>query len=548
MLKSLSGAPSPQALRRFSLVITLLVACLAVIKLLGWYFDYEPLTRPIRDIPPLVPTTALILLIYSGVLLAQAWMKYRYIAYLLRLLIVGVIVLGALMLTGYVYPESHVYLGALLNPSGISFLAPGVSSPQTAVITILFGLALLCSTTAKRCFSNFSEWLMLIVLILLVGILFGYAQQEHVFYSYQQGIGISLITATAFALLVWVFLLSSGCGFLFAVLNRESYGGELMRWVMLLSVWFPLVVAWLSCFIGNEFLTQVQMQVVIASVVFSFIVLLARYLALRLDAQEQQRQRADDEIRTLQYNLLHMNRVSTMSEMTTGIAHEINQPLTAIKNFVAVGHNLSKSAETQIDPRFTGVIDNIDAQVMRIAAIIRSIRQLVQKRPPARKQVDIRHLVNDLMALISIESQQENIAVRVDIADDLPDVCIDEVQIQQCLLNLLRNAIEAMKETPPAERMIDVRIAVSEQQSQQTSQTLSVEVSDRGHGIPKEKIDGIFDYFVSGKDEKINMGLGLSLCQSIIRAHDGDIHVTSEPGKGTTFMFTLPLVSVEGDD
>lgn len=240
---------------------------------------------------------------------------------------------------------------------------------------------------------------------------------------------------------------------------------------------------------------------------------------------------AEEEARQRQNELIHVSRLSTMGEMATGIAHELNQPLSAIVNFAnGCARRLRLDIGSKDD--LLGAMRQISDQANRAGEIIKRMRGMVTREQPVRQEVDINELVNDVCALVAYDRRKLEIAIERRLSDVPLSVRVDAVQIEQVLLNLLRNAFDALAENLPNRRRLTIRTGIS------PGGAVFVSVRDNGVGVKPEDINRLFDPFFTTK--KTGMGMGLSISQTILLEHKGKIRVDSLPGKGTTFTVELP--------
>jgi two-component system sensor histidine kinase TtrS len=248
-----------------------------------------------------------------------------------------------------------------------------------------------------------------------------------------------------------------------------------------------------------------------------------------------ERKQAEEEARQHQLELAHVGRLSTMGEMAFGMAHELNQPLTAI---AANAHACIRMLEsgTAERERCADVMERIAAQAERAGEIIRQLRGLARKDQPERRSTDINALVREVAVLFEPEARRAGVSVRMDLQDRLPEVPVQPIQIEQVILNLARNAIEAMLDTPEGKRSLTIATGL-----EPTGTALEVSVRDTGPGLDETLIREIFNPFVTTKPRGI--GLGLSISLRIIEAHAGNLEVKSPPGRGAVFRFTLPLTT-----
>ena len=235
----------------------------------------------------------------------------------------------------------------------------------------------------------------------------------------------------------------------------------------------------------------------------------------------------------LQSELLHVNRLNEMGEVAANLAHEVSQPLAAIMNFTQAVQHVLQREERQDTPLLKGLLEKIEAQAVRATDIVKRLRAFVERRDIERQAEDMRVIVEEALGLANIESRNRSVRAILELSSDPVLVNVDRVQIQQVLVNFIRNAADAMADL--ADREITIK-SVRTDESQ-----VHVTVSDIGSGIAPQVADQLFKPFVTTK--KQGMGVGLSICKSIIENHDGEIGFRANQPHGTTFFFTLPLVS-----
>jgi two-component system sensor kinase FixL len=249
-----------------------------------------------------------------------------------------------------------------------------------------------------------------------------------------------------------------------------------------------------------------------------------------------ERQGTERRLQELQSELLHSSRLSTMGQMASALAHELNQPLTAVINYAQASRRLAgtgASAETLLP-----VIEKAAAQANRAGQIIRRLRDFLEKGDTERRLEDINKVVEEATALALVGVKDTGVMARLDIGRTLPPVMIDKIQIQQVVLNLVRNAIEAMERAPRRELLVATSAA--------PGGGVETAVIDSGPGLAPEVAAQLFQPFVSTK--RTGMGLGLSICRSIIEGHGGKLTATPHPPGGTAFRFTLPAAEDDDDD
>lgn len=245
------------------------------------------------------------------------------------------------------------------------------------------------------------------------------------------------------------------------------------------------------------------------------------------------RRRAEDEARQMQDRIAHYGRISTMGEMAAGIAHEVNQPLTAIATYAQACQRLIASGNAE-QGDISAALEQISAQALRAGEVIRRLRSFVKNREVRREPIEANRLLEDVQTLAQTDARHHGVRIRLEPAADVPQVKADAVQIQQVILNLLRNSIDAMQDIPEAQREIVLRTQVDPEGD------VEFMVADRGTGVDPSALAELFNPFFSTKPG--GTGLGLSISRSIVRAHGGKLWCSANPGGGARFFFTLPAV------
>jgi len=244
------------------------------------------------------------------------------------------------------------------------------------------------------------------------------------------------------------------------------------------------------------------------------------------------RRRAEDEARVLQERLTHFSRLSTMGEMAAGLAHEINQPLSAIATYAQACQRLIRQPDHEIED-VLAALEQINAQALRAGEVIRRLRNFVKNREVKREPVNCARLLEDLSTLAETDARLHNIRLRIDCREPLPTVYADPIQLQQVVLNLVRNAIDAMSDAPEDQR--EVVLTTREAADGE----VEITVADRGTGLAPEATEHLFNPFFTTKAS--GTGLGLAISRSIVRAHGGRLWHTPNDGCGVRFHFTLPV-------
>jgi two-component system, LuxR family, sensor kinase FixL len=248
-----------------------------------------------------------------------------------------------------------------------------------------------------------------------------------------------------------------------------------------------------------------------------------------------ERQEAERRIQDLQAELLHASRLSVMGQMASTMAHELNQPLTAVMNYLEAGRQLIATGMGGPE-RVSEMMEKAIAQAQRAGEVIRQLRGFVSKGEAERRIQNLNQLIEEALALALVGARQRGVRASLELDHTLPPVLVDHVQIQQVVLNLVRNAVEAMEEVERRELTIGTR-AIPEQGMAE------VIVADTGPGIAPELADRLFQPFVTTK--ATGMGLGLSICREIVEAHHGRLSAAQKSSGGTVFRVTLPIASPE---
>jgi signal transduction histidine kinase len=243
----------------------------------------------------------------------------------------------------------------------------------------------------------------------------------------------------------------------------------------------------------------------------------------------QDRKRAEE----LQAELAHTNRVSTMGELVASISHELAQPLTVTTANAKASLRWLQRNPPEVTEARKGTEKIIEAGALA-SEIINRLRSLYKKAPPKRELVAINEVGGEMVLLLRGEANEHAVSIRTDLAADLPKITADRVQLQQVLMNLMLNGIEAMKETGG--------ILTVKSQLREDGQ-IEISVNDTGPGLPVGKADKIFDAFFTTKPQ--GSGMGLAISKSIVESHRGRIWANGDGGSGATFHFTLPAAPAE---
>jgi C4-dicarboxylate-specific signal transduction histidine kinase len=267
-------------------------------------------------------------------------------------------------------------------------------------------------------------------------------------------------------------------------------------------------------------------------------------LSNALTAANQERQEAEaalrdseQRLRELQFELLHTSRLSTIGQMAAALAHELNQPLGAATNFLSAAQLALKAARPDSSARALARIEKAAEQTVRAGAILGRLRDYIAHGETEKQIVTASRLLEDAIALTLVGTRDPDLKVRFDFSPDERPILADRVQIQQVVFNLARNAMEATEGMSPREIVVATRVGANAQ--------LEVSVADTGPGLPKDP-EAVFRPFRTTKPD--GMGIGLSVCRTIVEAHGGRLWAENRPGGGAVFRFTVPIAVSEDAD
>ena len=240
----------------------------------------------------------------------------------------------------------------------------------------------------------------------------------------------------------------------------------------------------------------------------------------------------EEQVRQLEEQLLHADRLVILGELTAGIAHEINQPLTAIAAYADAGKSI---VERRVEDRredMLSICERIGEQSRRAAEVVQRLRKLVRSGTVAKGRHDINQIIDNVLLLFEYEFRRTNTTLDFQPSQTLEKLYVDEVQIQQILVNLVKNSLDAIAESGREKGKVDIRVT-------QTANEALISVSDNGGGVPEADRGRLFESFFTTKARGV--GLGLSICRSIAAAHGGNLQYSAEEEGGSTFTLSLPL-------
>jgi C4-dicarboxylate-specific signal transduction histidine kinase len=257
---------------------------------------------------------------------------------------------------------------------------------------------------------------------------------------------------------------------------------------------------------------------------------------LKLKAEIAEREHSDLRLHDLRLELFHAARLSEAGQMTAALAHELNQPLTAATNSVNAARRLLAKGDQQTIGTVREIMEEAAADTMRAGHIVRRLRDFVIRREAEMKEESVKSIVKEACAFALIGAKASRVRVNLRFDPNASQVLADRVQIQQVLVNLLRNSIEAMADSKRREIAVATALINAE--------TVEIAVADTGTGLAKGVAEHLFEPFVSTKHN--GMGLGLSICRSIVEAHGGQLRGGPNPHGGAIFRFTLATASRTG--
>jgi two-component system sensor kinase FixL len=251
-----------------------------------------------------------------------------------------------------------------------------------------------------------------------------------------------------------------------------------------------------------------------------------------------EREQTQARLQELQAELVHVSRLTAMGEMASALAHELNQPLSAIANYLRGSRRLLDRGDPADRPRLSEALGKAADQAMRAGEVIARLRQFVGRGESEKRLENLPKLIEEASALALVGARELGVRLTLDFDAGCEKVLVDRMQIQQVVINLLRNAVDAMRESPLRE--LRVRLAPA------ANGFIEITISDTGSGIGESTLPRLFEPFMTTKTE--GMGVGLSICRTIIEAHGGTIWASNNPDAGAAFSFTLPAASASVRD
>lgn len=521
--------------QKFAVVLSLLVCVLSTLSMLGWFLGNPAFYT---DLIPILtnsvyPLSSIVLFLLASSILVQLllwtnkYQQFKSITLVLMATLMASIELGAV-----IFNRSDISLNVLI----LSIL-PNNDMPKPETFQVSAALVLFSISSLLLYLRNFytiyvSQITQIFIISMVIIVSYGYIYNQRTLLEYSEEIGMTFFESLLFILLsVSMLFLKTSEGFL-KIASGNSSGAILMRNMLPVIFILPLILGWIA-YLGfkyelySERFGAALLQSVTVMLTAAILIILAHIISY----QETQRKQAERETLKMQQDLAHIVRVNSMGELASGIAHEINQPLAAIQIYSAATQRIMEhSLDTK---KINQNLESIKEQTQRASEIIKRMRSFLRKQQPKVESVDIEQCVDDVATLLKHKLYQQNIRVVKSFDYPIPAVKADSIQVTQVILNLFQNAIDAMKTTLDRPSLITVRIFSKRNY-------LQVEINDTGAGIRHDHTDNVFDAFFSTKGEE-GLGVGLSICRTIIEAHDGRLWLESQENEGTTLFFTLPL-------
>ena len=254
------------------------------------------------------------------------------------------------------------------------------------------------------------------------------------------------------------------------------------------------------------------------------------FVGLIRDLTEQKR--AEEEALRQRALMNHASRLTTMGEMAAALAHELNQPLAAISNYTSAGKRLLDQDGSVAEDDLRTALQEIGAQAHRAGEIIQRIRDYARRRKSEYHLVAVDEMIREILPLARMDTHANNVDFRILVEEHLPPIVADRIQVQQVLLNLIRNGVDSMQDLPETGRRLDLRAWLDEEQ-------IRISITDRGCGVSEAAAAHLFTPFFTTKES--GMGMGLAICRSIITAHGGTLDFFNNPVAGATFFMALPV-------
>jgi len=244
-------------------------------------------------------------------------------------------------------------------------------------------------------------------------------------------------------------------------------------------------------------------------------------------------------LHALEQQLFHAERLVTLGELTAGIAHEINQPLTAIAAYADAGVRLQVDELPRGGLNHAAICQKIAEQARRAAQVVDRLRGLVQGTPVSKSHLEVGPLIQNVLTVFDHELKHSGVKLRLQVADDSPTVFVDEIQIQQIIVNLVKNSIDSIRGNSAASKQVDGHILIAVNHD---DKAVRIDITDDGPGVDAKFREKLFEPFFTSKPK--GFGLGLSICRNIAALHGGSLHHSQPASGGAQFTLTLPLATI----
>jgi len=518
-----------------------LAICIGILVLAGWLFDAEILKRIAPGFVAMNPATA-VSFILAGFALGMSIVQKRTEAKrkLAKILSATVVLIGLAKLIGIVahwHPNVDEWLFASKVAVGETAM-PNRMAPNTALAFVLVGLSLLTLDISTRRFSPSQAFAILAGFGALLPVT-GYMYGVQSFRGFASFIPMALHTAITFLILTAGICFARPSAPLNQLFASWEPRGVMARRLFPSAVLLTLLFGWL-CVLGVrhdvlESALGTALLAITLSILFVILVTWTVWTVSRVELERAAiaRKQAALELQLQREELVHRNRVLLMGEMTASFAHELNQPLTAIASSASAARRFL-DRENVDSASLREILQAIAGDSQRAGEVIHGIRNLVRKEPTVYIPLNLNSVITDTVRLIASDVLAKQSVIETDLDPQLPNVNAALVQVQQVLLNLIMNGLDAMQGLPPAER----RIVISTYSD--NGNMVELTVRDFGTGLPKVGPDKVFDSFYSTKEK--GMGMGLVIVRSIIEAHDGAITAQNAPDRGASFVVRLPAL------
>jgi signal transduction histidine kinase len=277
------------------------------------------------------------------------------------------------------------------------------------------------------------------------------------------------------------------------------------------------------------------LEIVVASLVFALFIatIIASLSSIRVTQAERLEKKSQERLKELQTQIAQVNRLATMGELATGLAHEINQPLMAVSNYARAALNELDGSNTIDHKKLRERLSSVEKNALRAGEVIRRIRKFVSRGEIQAGVVNFDQLIKYPLEILANEIKASAVKISLKVPKNLPMLWLDEIQIQQVFVNLIRNAIEAIQRAKSVKREINIEVNIDE------DQYVCISIRDSGPGISAEVRERLFEQFNSSNPN--GMGLGLAISRRIIEAHQGVIDVESSPENGVHFLIRIPV-------